>query len=521
MDNGTISAVFSHLNPDRPFETMSSSFQVDPALSRLLAAVMIAYVVIMYAIGLYSRGKVHSAEDYIVAGRHLPFSLAWMTILATWFGAGTLLTAADEVRREGLQAAALDPFGAGFCLIFAGLFVAGPMWRMQLLTVPDFFRRRFGPKSELLASLILVPSYFGWIAAQFVALAGVLELFFGIPTAWGLVIVAVVGTGYTLMGGMWSVTLTDAVQIALVLIGLIVLTPVALAELGQGDIVRGLQTLWTQTPPEKLVVIPTAEFNRLLGWLGVFAVGAFGNVPGQDLMQRVFAARSDRTARWSCVTAGLLYLTVGCMPLVLALTANRVFPEETQSAILPALAHAFLSPAAAAIFVVAILSAVLSTIDSAILSPATVLAQNILPRFTDTDSLVLNRRCVLGVATASLATAYVGETAYALLEEAYALTLVGLFVPLMIGLYSRSTDGRAAFVSMLTGTLLWGVHMVLGWDTFFPSLFAANGVPLPVSLTSTMLGLLAYFVVVPPWQIAWSRDARLEPADSSQLGKSE
>ena len=232
--------------------------QIDPSLQWLLAITLVVYLVAMYAIGWYAQRQVHDAEDFLVAGRKLPLSLAWMTLLATWFGAGTMLTAADEVRSDGLSAAALDPFGAGFCLLIAGLFVAGPMWRMKLLTVPDFFRRKFGSKAELLSSLILVPSYFGWIAAQFTALAEVLNLFFGIPFGWGLVIVAIIGTGYTLMGGMWSVTLTDAVQISLVLIGLLVLGVVVLWELGDGNAWAGLTRVQKESAPEMLTIIPTS-----------------------------------------------------------------------------------------------------------------------------------------------------------------------------------------------------------------------------------------------------------------------
>ena len=170
--------------------------EIDPSLRWLLGGAMLLYLCVMYIIGFIAQRKVHDEEDFLVAGRRLPLSLAWMTLLATWFGAGTMLTAADEVREGGLERAALDPFGAGTCLLIAGLLVAGPMWRMKLLTVPDFFLRRYGSAAELVSSLILVPSYFGWIAAQFTALAEVLHLFFDLPLGWGLVLVAILGTGY-------------------------------------------------------------------------------------------------------------------------------------------------------------------------------------------------------------------------------------------------------------------------------------------------------------------------------------
>ena len=478
---------------------------IDPSLKWLLGVTLVIYLVVMYVIGVIAQRKIEDAEDFIVAGRRLPLSLAWMTLLATWFGAGTMLTAADEVRSQGLQAAALDPFGAGACLLFSALFVAGPMWRARLLTVPDFFRRKFGPTAEVISSLIMVPSYFGWIAAQFTALAGVLELFFGIPMWAGLLIVAVVGTGYTLMGGMWSVTLTDAVQITLVLGGLVVLAVVILLELGSGDALTGLQRVAVETDPDKLVLVPTSDAVQLLGWLGVFVTGALGNVPGQDLMQRVFSANSERTARRACVIAGIAYLTFGAIPLLLALAGNLLFPEDMESAILPALAHAFLNPWVAVIFVVALLSAILSTIDSAILSPASVLSQNLFSRFGKADMLKRNRLAVLLVALCSLLLAYFGESAYELLEAAYLLTLVGLFVPLMIGLYSRPVSGRAANASMLTGTGIWAGHFATGWEDFLEGIPPIGGWQLPLSLMATAGALLAYFVCEPPWRIAWSR----------------
>ncbi len=466
----------------------------------MLGTTIIIYLIVIYAIGYFSQRRISDNEDFLVAGRRLPLSLAWMTILATWFGAGTLLAVSDEVRANGLQAAALDPYGAGFCLIFAGLFVAGRMWRMQLLTVSDFFRQKFGPVAEILSALVLVPSYIGWIAAQFVALAEVLNLFFGIPVDIGLVIVALVGTGYTLMGGMWSVTLTDAIQILLVMGGLIVLTCVTLSELGSGDMIGGLRIISEETPPEKLALIPSTDLATVIGWLGVFATGALGNVPGQDLMQRIFSSKSARTAKWACLIAGVAYVTFGTLPLILALAADLLFPESVDTAILPALAKAFLSPAMAVIFIVALLSAVLSTIDSAILSPAGVLAQNIFTKFSSADTLKMNRVAVVLVAAGSLFVAYLGENAYSLLEAAYSLTLVGLFIPMMVGLYTTPKRPIAGVLSMLTGTIVWLTHFTCGYDYFLEPWAAIGTVRVPVSLMAIGLALLVYLGIDQPWR---------------------
>ncbi len=464
------------------------------ALAGTLAAVLVGYVGVMFALGFVARGQISDVEDFLVAGRRLPLSLAWPTLLATWFGAGTLLVATDEVRAEGLRQAALDPFGAGACLLLAGAFFAGPLWRMRLLTLPDFFGRRFGPRAEWWAAVLMVPGYFGWVAAQFVAVAGVLELFFGIPPVFGIAAAAAVGVGYTWLGGMWSVTLTDAVQMAIVVIGLVVLGWLALTGLGAGDAEAGLGRLLRETPPDKLVIVPTESAAALFGWLGVFAAGALGNLPGQDLMQRVFAARSEGVARAACWLSGGTYLLFGIVPLGLGLAGNLLLPDEADTATLPLLAHVFLTPGLTVLLVLAVLSAVLSTIDSAILSPASVIAQNVMHSGPDApmSDLARNRLAVLGVGAASLAVAYVGEDAWSILETAYEVGLVSLFVPLAVGLRRHADGERPALAAMGVGTGAWLAHLALGWETFLGPL----GTPLPVGLSCAALAGVAYAAVL-------------------------
>jgi Na+/proline symporter len=448
----------------------------------------------MYGLALAVRKRIKSTEDFIVAGRRLPLSLAWATLLATWFGAGTILAVTEEVRREGMQVAGLDPIGAGFCLLLAGLFFAKPLWKMGLLTLSDFFRRRFGPTAEIVSAAIMVPTYFGWVAAQFVALAGLLELFFGIDLEVGILLVAIVAMGYTLLGGMWSVTLTDAFQITLVLVGLVVLALTVLGRLGDGSLFAGLLRLKQETPAPMLQLIPTGSARELLGWLGIFCVGALGNIPGQDLMQRVFSAKSAVVARRACYVAGVAYLSFGLLPILLGLAARILLPQDLDRAILPALASLFMSPAVLVIFTVALISAVLSTIDSAILSPASVLSQNIFERINQgrVPSLTLNRLAILVVTAGSVAVAYMGESAYALLEDAYELPLVSLFVPLALGLKAKSPRERAAIASMLVGAGLWIIHYAADWEYFLEPWTSGWQLSLPVSLTVTFIGLLVY-----------------------------
>lgn len=470
-------------------------------LAQPLAIALGVYLVVMLAIGFWARGKIDTHEDFLVAGRRLPLLLAWPTLLATWFGAGTLLTATDEVRAEGLRKAALDPIGAGLCLILAGLWLARPLWRAKLCTLSDFFRVRFGRRAEVASALLMVPTYFGWIAAQFVALAGLLELAFGIPMTAGVAIVAGVGTAYTLLGGMWSVTATDAIQIVLVAIGLLVLTAEVLTTLG-GSWSGGLAALVDGLPESRRVLVPTESGAAFVGWVGVLAIGALGNLPGQDLLQRVFASRSERTAVWACHLAGLSYVVLGALPLILGLAASVLRPDvSADTSTLTLLASVFLSPTAAVIFLVALTSAVLSTVDSAILSPASVLSENLLKgwgplaRFSPVS---LARIAVLGVAAGACAVAYAGQDAYELLEGAYELGLVSLLVPLLAGVKTTRGGQTAALAAMATGTGVWLVHVIVG----APGFVGAEAVPLGLSCAG--LAAIAY-------ALAARSDARTRP----------
>jgi SSS family solute:Na+ symporter len=459
-----------------------------------LAIALIVYVAALFGVALYSRGKVESAEDYLVAGRRLGLPLASATLLATWFGAGTLLTASEEIRAGGAARAALDPIGAGLCLLLAGAFFARPLREMGLVTLSDFFRERFGPRAELWSALVMIPGYFGWIAAQLVALAGLLHHAFALPMTTGILIVFVIGLGYTLLGGMWSVAMTDGVQIALVILGLLVLAPAVLIAIGDGSVARGMATMGDQLPSAALIPVPLEGARALVDWLGVLAIGVLGNLPGQDLFQRVFSAKDTSTAVRACTIAGGLYLGLGVVVVIISLASRLALPEHVGAGLMFALAESFLSAPLAIIFTLAVVSAVFSTIDSALLSPASVLSENILVRVL--PAMAAMKRVKLSVwiiAGVSLGFALSGESAYTLLEEAYAIGLAGLAVPLTWGLFGKPSRERSALWAIGVGTGAWAIHLALGWEHFLSS-SVDPALPLPVALSSACLGAVAYGV---------------------------
>ena len=450
-----------------------------------LAVTIGIYLILIFALALMARRRVKTEEDYLVAGRRLPLSLATATLLATWFGAGTLLTATDEIRAEGLRVTALEPYGAGLCLILAGLFFARPLWEMKLCTVSDLYRNKFGTRAETLSVFITVPGYIGWIAVQLVALAGIAQLFFEIPPSVSIPMIALITTLYTLIGGMWSVTITDAVQMALVIPGLFVLGHAVLAGSGDGDLFEGFRQIRQSVDPEDLVLIPRDTMRELVGWVSVLAVSALGNLPGQDLFQRVFASKSARVARNACLISGALYIVLGTIPALLGVAANVILPQETLESVLLVLAVRFLSPTMTVILTISLVSVILSTVDSAILAPAATLARNGLRRYVPDriSSLTLSRFSVVLIGVSSTVVALWGENAYGLLEESYALGLVGLFVPFFVGVFLRALNEGSAMLAMGTGMLIWTIQFFVETD-------------LPIDLIAVLAGFAVYFTHV-------------------------
>lgn len=494
---------------------------LSPITTIVLGSILAVYALVMIYVGYLAQRRITNVEDYVLAGRRLPTSLATITIIATWYGAESLMTVTDEVAEGGIRNAMLDPIGISLCLLLAGLFVAGPLWRLGFITIPDFFRLRYGPVAEYLSALILVPSYFGWIAAQYLALATLLEQFFGVPSWVGILLVALFATSYTLMGGMWSVTWTDAIQMSFIVLGLIILGTQILLRLGDGNIMDGWTELGTRTDPALWQVIdPNDARASLIAALTAVAIGSLGNLPVQDLMQRVCSSKSDVVASRSCLLGSAGYLILGTLPILAGLSASLLLPSVPEEGVVTQVAVELLSPTLLMVFVLAIVSAVLSTIVSAVLAPAAVLAQNLMLPIARMRGLQINtsgelryqRLSVVLVVIASVAFALNGSTAYELVESSYSLSLVGLFASFVIGLRCQTPSHLAATASMLVGVTSWVIHEWNGWEHFAQPLTVNQHLffitILQHELMATLLSLLAFLVV---WWLEACFNSKVDP----------
>lgn len=262
--------------------------------------------------------------------------------------------------------------------------------------------------------------------------------------------------------------------------------------------------LGSDTEPAKLTLFPYGTAQEFVDALALLTIGSIGNIPGQDLCQRIFAAKSSRVAIQSSVAAGIMYLLAGLMPVLMGLAADLLLDDSIKASVIPALVKTFFSGPFVYIFVVVILSVVLSTIDSATLSPASVLAQNVFMVYLKdrVNPLTMNQICIVVVGVVSLVTAFVGENAYRLLEEAYEMQLVGLFAPLVVGIYASKWRGESMYFAMVCTVIFWCGHWILGWGYVVePILFGQWGLPIPVSIAATTFCFMVYFAHVKFWPL--------------------
>jgi len=270
----------------------------------MLLGLVIAYLLISIAIGLYGATKVHNARDYVTAGRNLPMAVVLAMVFATWFGAETVLGISATFLEEGARGLISDPLGASLCLVLFGLVFARPLYKMNLLTLGDYFRIRYNRQTELILSICIVISYLGWVSAQITALGLVFNVLSEdvISQTQGMLIGAAVVLVYTIFGGMWSVALTTFVQMIVIVIGLLLVTQNAADQAG------GIAQVFAKAAAEgKFEWLPSMDGIEILGWVAALVTMALGSIPQQDVFQRVNSSKNETVAVWGTTLGGLSY----------------------------------------------------------------------------------------------------------------------------------------------------------------------------------------------------------------------
>jgi SSS family transporter len=463
----------------------------------MLITFIVLYLAASIGIGLYAARRVQNTADYAVAGRSLPLAIVIATTFATWFGSETVLGISARFAAGNLGEVVEDPFGASMCLVLVGLFFAYRLYQRNLITLGDYYRQRYGRLIEVLCSVMIIFSYLGWVAAQVTALGLVFHLLLPdtLSIPMGMVIGTLIVLVYTLFGGMWSVALTDFVQMIVIAIGLLLVAYFA-ADLagGAGKVIDYAAT------NGKFQFFPEGDGKEWIFFFAAAITMMLGSIPQQDVFQRVMSAKDAGTARRGPVIGGILYLMFAFVPMFIVSAAVLVLGDggakllaDDPQKVLPTLVMEKMPIALQVAFFGALLSAIMSTASATLLAPSTTFVENILrnlvPGMSDAATLKAMRISVVVFTAIVLTYAIVmeGTSIYEMVSGAYQVPLVGAFIPLVFGLYWRRATTQGALLSVVLGLGTWLFFLATPLSEDFPQQLAG----VLAALAGMLVGSLA------------------------------
>lgn len=463
---------------------------------------VVAYIMVSVVIGLLAARRVHNVKDYAIAGRHLPLPIVIATVFATWFGAEIVFGVSATFVQDGLNGLGADPFGASMCLILAGVFFALKLYKLNIITLGDFYRMRYNRTVEVLTTIAIVISYLGWVAAQITALGLVFNLLTqgAMSQAFGMVVGTLVVLTYTTLGGMRSIAVLDFVQMVVILAGLLYIAYIVAGMTGGvAPVIAHAQAAG------KLDLFPedadaSVYFTFIGGWLTLM----LGSIPQQDIFQRITSAKSAKVALWGSIIGATIYFFAAFVPMFIAYAATMIDPtvfgqlaSDGSQRVLPIVVLQHTPLFAQVIFFGAVISAIMSTSSATLLAPSVTFAENIvkdfMPHMTDKAMLKVMRFSLVGFAICVLIYALNSELSiFGMVESAYKVTLAGAFVPLVFGVFWKRSTSQGALFAIIFGIGSWVLlELIMGEKLLIP----AQLLGLAFSMISMILGsLLPQFV---------------------------
>lgn len=433
-------------------------------MNTTLIVFVVLYLLGTLALGVWAGTRIKNTTDFAIAGRSLPLVMVITTTFATWFGAETVMGIPAKFVQGGLGAIVEDPFGAGTCLVLVGVFFAAKLYKQNLLTIGDFYRRRYGKGIEVFCSAAIILSYLGWVAAQITALGLVFSVLTNgaMSETAGMIVGTLAVLIYVVVGGFLAVAWTDFIQMIVLVIGLAVIAVFSADLAGGSDKVMAMAA-----SKELFKFLPEPSFNGVVFFLAAAMTMMLGSIPQQDVFQRVMSAKDANTARNGAVIGGVSYILFAFVPMFIVSAAVVVMGQQAldiakddYQRLLPTFVLTKMPLLMQILFFGALLSAIKSTSSATLLAPSTSFVENIVKNLrpmNDRQQLLAMRWSI--VAFAGLVLAYAiamkGTPIYDLVSAAYQVTLVGAFVPLVMGLYWKRATTQGAIASVASGVAVW------------------------------------------------------------------
>jgi Na+/proline symporter len=454
---------------------------------------VVIYWVISVGIGLWAAMRVKNTADFAAAGHSLPLPIVTAMVFATWFGSEAVLGIPAEFIKEGLGGVVSDPFGSALCLILVGLFFAKHLYNRRMLTIGDFFREKYGRTVEVLVTLCIVVSYLGWVAAQIKALGLVFHVVSdgAVSENLGMIIGAGSVLIYTLFGGMWSVAITDFIQMIVIVIGMLYISGEMTALTGGFTVV-----IEHAAAAGKFSFWPDMNLVSILGFTAALCTMMLGSIPQQDVFQRISSSKNVNIAVQASILGGVLYFIFAFVPMYLAYSATLIDPglveryiNTDSQMILPKLVLEHAPVFAQILFFGALLSAIKSCASATLLAPSVSFAENIVRGFyknlSDQGLLKIMRITVLFFTLAVTLFAMNSELSiFKMVESAYKVTLVAAFVPLAFGIYWSKANSLGGLLAVVFGLTVWIGAEILAPEATLPPQLAG----LLASVAGMLLG---------------------------------
>jgi SSS family solute:Na+ symporter len=414
---------------------------------------VVIFMAISLAIGLYTYTQVRgSSERYTVCGKSMPFLVVGTALLAQAVDGNATLGNVSLVWSSNVWGGLLIPLGLAVSLVVVGKYLAKPLNEMDLMTLPEFFYRRYSKTTELLVSIVTLVCFTVLIAGNLSAVAWILSVVSGMSYGQSLAIGTVVILAYTMAGGLYSAIWTDFFQIHVALIGFVGAAVYLV-------MTHGTAPLDAAVTGGKLDIAPLTKLasGALPNWAAFLSL-ALGNAMALDFMERVFSAKSGKTAKNACYYAAVLTLVVGgCATLMGLYSVNLVPKVDDSRMVLPILANGLLPYWVGVMVFIGVLGASMSTANGAMLVMSVVTARNLFERYravpvSDSQMLTLSRLMAIPTALVAGLMAYWKPEPGILLVIAFDIVFAGCVVPLFYGVHSKKATAEAAIAAIVVGT---------------------------------------------------------------------
>ncbi|MGL4292943.1 MAG: sodium:solute symporter family protein [Bacteroidales bacterium] len=467
----------------------------------MLAFFVVIYLMITVGIGFYATRFIKNTNDFVNTGRGLPFVFNAFALFALWFGAETVFGASGRFVEDGILGVIEDPLGSALCLVLYGLFLARPLYKRNILTLGDLFAKAYGKKAEIISSILMLFTFFGFVAAQLVALAISLNIIFGIDQQLAILLSSIIVTIYTFFGGMWAISISDFIQSIVIILGLGTLAFMMVGQVG------GIEALIEKAPENHFQFLPEKDPHAINEWVSAWIVIGLGSLASQDIFQRINASRNIKSAVRSTYAGAAMYLVFSILPLTIALCARLLYPEILNSdsvdlqEVIPQMVLTHSPLFVQIMFFGALLSAIMSTCSGALLAPSTILAENIVKPLTQKTGTKLHlatvKISILVVSAISTLMAMSNKDIYELVGDSSIVALVCILIPTFAAIYHKRPSIIGAFGAMTMGLFIWATREYASFCFDFTGLsFFDWYATIPVSawIIGPLGSLLGYFI---------------------------